>query len=66
MKRVKARKDADSGQSAAASKNGSGTGELHGHQGHARFESSRTVAVNDEVLQADRIYINVGGRASVP
>jgi len=22
--------------------------------------------VNDEVLQADKIYINVGGRASIP
>ena len=35
-------------------------------QGHARFQSSRTVVVNDEVLQADKIFVNVGGRASVP
>jgi len=35
-------------------------------QGHARFQSSNTVVVNDEVLQADKIYINVGGRASIP
>jgi pyruvate/2-oxoglutarate dehydrogenase complex dihydrolipoamide dehydrogenase (E3) component len=35
-------------------------------QGHARFQSSHTVVVNDEVLQADKIFINVGGRASVP
>src|SRR5205814_5119164 len=35
-------------------------------QGHARFESSRSVRVNDEVLEAGRIFINVGGRASVP
>ena len=35
-------------------------------KGHARFQSSNTVMVNDEVLQADKIYINVGGRASIP
>ena len=30
------------------------------------FSRPRTVVVNDEVLQADKIFINVGGRASVP
>ena len=30
------------------------------------FSRRNTVVVNDEVLQADKIYINVGGRASVP
>jgi pyruvate/2-oxoglutarate dehydrogenase complex dihydrolipoamide dehydrogenase (E3) component len=35
-------------------------------QGHARFESSRTLVVNDELLEADKVFINVGGRASVP
>ena len=25
-----------------------------------------TVALNDEVLEADKVFINVGGRASVP
>ena len=34
--------------------------------GHARFESSETVAVGDERLTAPRIFINVGGRAFVP
>src|SRR5215471_5211376 len=34
--------------------------------GHARFRSNRDVVVNDHVLTADRIFINVGGRASVP
>lgn len=33
---------------------------------HARFVSSREVAVGGEVLRSDRIFINVGGRASVP
>jgi pyruvate/2-oxoglutarate dehydrogenase complex dihydrolipoamide dehydrogenase (E3) component len=67
MKRVKARKDEVSGRS------NRGVDEwLRGLknctviQGHARLQSSHTVAVNDEVLQADKIFINVGGRASVP
>jgi pyruvate/2-oxoglutarate dehydrogenase complex dihydrolipoamide dehydrogenase (E3) component len=33
---------------------------------HARFTSPREVAVGNEVLSADKIFINVGGRASVP
>ena len=67
MKRVKARKDA------ASARSNQGVEEwLRGLknctviQDHARFQSSRTVVVNDEVLEADNIYINVGGRASVP
>jgi pyruvate/2-oxoglutarate dehydrogenase complex dihydrolipoamide dehydrogenase (E3) component len=67
FKRVKARKDA---ASAASSK---GVEEwLRGMktctviQGHARFQSSNTVVVNDEILQADKIFINVGGRAFIP
>ena len=35
-------------------------------RGHARFESPRTVRVNEDLLQADRIFINTGGRAVVP
>ena len=35
-------------------------------RGHARFESSDTVRVGDELLTAPRIFINVGGRAFVP
>jgi pyruvate/2-oxoglutarate dehydrogenase complex dihydrolipoamide dehydrogenase (E3) component len=34
--------------------------------GHARFESVHAVRVGEDVLQADRIFINVGGRALVP
>ena len=33
---------------------------------HARFVSPREVSVGNEVLSADKIFINVGGRASVP
>jgi pyruvate/2-oxoglutarate dehydrogenase complex dihydrolipoamide dehydrogenase (E3) component len=35
-------------------------------RGHARLENARTVRVGDEVLEADRIFLNVGGRALVP
>ena len=34
--------------------------------GHARFESARTVRVGEDVLEADHIFINVGGRALIP
>lgn len=34
--------------------------------GQAVFESPRRVRVGDEVLEADRIFLNVGGRALVP
>ena len=36
------------------------------YNGHARFLSPREVQVGDEVLTADRIFINTGGRALVP
>ena len=35
-------------------------------EGHARFESAHTISVGDDRLTADRIFINVGGRASMP
>ncbi len=35
-------------------------------RGHARFDGSAHVGVDDELLQADRIFLNVGGRAVVP
>jgi len=35
-------------------------------EGHARFESAHTISVGDDHLTADRIFINVGGRASMP
>ena len=35
-------------------------------RGHARFESPRKVRVGEEVLESERIYVNVGGRATVP
>ena len=67
MKRVKARKDAVSGRSNKGVEEWlRGLENCTVIQGHARFQSSRAVLVNDEVLEADKIYINVGGRASVP
>jgi pyruvate/2-oxoglutarate dehydrogenase complex dihydrolipoamide dehydrogenase (E3) component len=35
-------------------------------RGHARFTDPHTMAVGDETLQAERIFLNVGGRAVVP
>ena len=67
MKRVNARKDEVAGRSNRGVEEWlRGLKNCTVIQGHAGFQSSRTVVVNDEVLQADKIFINVGGRASVP
>ena len=67
MKRVKARKDEVSGRSNRGVEEWlRGLKNSTVVQGHARFHSPRTVMVNEEVLQAEKIFINVGGRASVP
>ena len=36
------------------------------YQGHARFESARSVSVDGQVLTSEQIFINVGGRPRVP
>ena len=67
MKRVKARKDEIAGRSKLNVEKwmrGLGNGTVY--LGHARFESPRTVRVGDELLEAEKIFINVGGRALVP
>jgi pyruvate/2-oxoglutarate dehydrogenase complex dihydrolipoamide dehydrogenase (E3) component len=67
MKRVKARKDEISGRSSKGVEQWlRGLKNCTVIQGHARFGSSRTVVVNDEVLEAEKIFTNVGGRATVP
>jgi pyruvate/2-oxoglutarate dehydrogenase complex dihydrolipoamide dehydrogenase (E3) component len=67
MKRVKARKDEISGRSNRGVEQWlRGLKHCTVIHGHARFQSPRTVVVNDEVLEADKIFINVGGRAAVP
>ncbi len=35
-------------------------------RGHARFEDPHTISVEGDLLRADRIFLNVGGRAVVP
>jgi pyruvate/2-oxoglutarate dehydrogenase complex dihydrolipoamide dehydrogenase (E3) component len=67
MQVVKARKDAI----AAASRQGveRSLKTLKGctvYEGHAQFVADKKVAVNGFELDADRIFINVGGRASIP
>jgi pyruvate/2-oxoglutarate dehydrogenase complex dihydrolipoamide dehydrogenase (E3) component len=67
MKAVKARKDAVTGVSRAAVERSLKT--LKGcavYEGHARFIGPKEVNVADEVLTADKIFINVGGRALIP
>jgi pyruvate/2-oxoglutarate dehydrogenase complex dihydrolipoamide dehydrogenase (E3) component len=67
MRAVKARMDAVSGRS----RNGveswlRGLAGCTVYQGHARFLGPHEVAVDNDVLVASRIFINVGGRANVP
>jgi pyruvate/2-oxoglutarate dehydrogenase complex dihydrolipoamide dehydrogenase (E3) component len=67
MSAVKARKDAISGKSSV----GVETWLMQMQnctvfKGHAMFESPRAIAAGAERITADRIFINVGGRAVVP
>lgn len=67
MKRVKARKDAvvqDSRDSLA--KWIGDTKGLDLVMGHASFEGPKTVRIAGDVYEAERVFINVGGRALVP
>jgi len=67
MKRVKARKDAIVTEFSEGVRKGlEATENITVHAGHARFRSSHEVAVGDARLTAPRIFINVGGRATVP
>ena len=67
MRRVKARKDAVSGKSRVGVETWQkGIDNCTVYEGHARFESSREVSVGPDRITADRIFINVGGRATVP
>ncbi len=67
MKKVKARKDAI----VKASNNGveswlRNTNNMTVYQGHATLENANTIRCNDELLTADKIFINVGARAFIP
>jgi pyruvate/2-oxoglutarate dehydrogenase complex dihydrolipoamide dehydrogenase (E3) component len=67
MKRVKERKDAVVRLSnEGLEKWLKNTENLTVCEGHACFEASHRVRVADELLEADKIFINVGGRASTP
>jgi pyruvate/2-oxoglutarate dehydrogenase complex dihydrolipoamide dehydrogenase (E3) component len=67
MRRVKARKDAIVREWTAATEASlRKTANCTVYQGHARFRSTRQVEVGADLLAAERIFINVGGRASVP
>jgi pyruvate/2-oxoglutarate dehydrogenase complex dihydrolipoamide dehydrogenase (E3) component len=67
MKAVKTRKDAVSGQSRTGVERWmKGLKSATVYQDHARFVSPLEVAVGNEVLTAEQIFINVGGRATVP
>jgi pyruvate/2-oxoglutarate dehydrogenase complex dihydrolipoamide dehydrogenase (E3) component len=67
MKRVKARKDEISGRSNKGVEEWlRGLKNCTVIQGQARFASPHSVVVNDEVLEAEKIFINVGGRATIP
>ncbi|MGR3341918.1 MAG: FAD-dependent oxidoreductase, partial [Paracoccaceae bacterium] len=67
MKKVKARKDAIVRQSNEGVENWLKNMEnLTVYEGHGRFESATSVRVNGELLEAERIILNVGGRAFVP
>ncbi|HUB82120.1 MAG TPA: FAD-containing oxidoreductase [Bryobacteraceae bacterium] len=67
MKLVKQRKDEISGKS----RNGveswlKGLSHCAVYEAHARFESPHEIRAGDEILSADRIFLNVGARATIP
>src|ERR1700732_177804 len=67
MPRGKARKDRISEQSRVGVEQSLRTlANCTVYQGHARFVAPHEVQVGDAVLAAERIFVNVGGRASVP
>lgn len=67
MKKVKYRKDKIVEQSNKGIENWlKGTENLTVYEGLGRFESPRMLRVGDELLEAKKIFINVGGRAFVP
>src|SRR5271166_526438 len=67
MARVRTRKDAISGQSRAGVEESlKAVQNCTIYRGHARFVAAHEVQVGEAMLTAQRIFINVGGRAVVP
>jgi pyruvate/2-oxoglutarate dehydrogenase complex dihydrolipoamide dehydrogenase (E3) component len=67
MKAIKARKDAVVGVSRSGVERSLKT--LKGcsvYEGHGRFSGPKSVSVGGVELTAERIFLNVGGRASIP
>jgi pyruvate/2-oxoglutarate dehydrogenase complex dihydrolipoamide dehydrogenase (E3) component len=67
MQRVKSRKDAISERSRVGVEQWlRGLSRCTVYTGHARFQSAHEIIVGEQLMTADRIFINVGGRAVVP
>ena len=67
MQRVKQRKDEVTDASNQGVTNWlEGMDNLDIYRGHARFANNHSVRVNGEVLEAQKIFINTGARATVP
>src|SRR5438132_8381564 len=67
MKKVKERKDTVVHRSNdGVEKWLKSTENLTVYEGHARFEGAHRLRVGSELLEADKIFVNVGGRASTP
>jgi pyruvate/2-oxoglutarate dehydrogenase complex dihydrolipoamide dehydrogenase (E3) component len=67
MKKVKTRKDElvkQSNEGVQKWMEGLSNGQVF--HGHARFENARSVRVGDQILESEKIFINVGGRALMP
>ena len=67
MRRVKARKDEVTGASIQGVTSWlEGMDNVDLIRGHGRFVGSHSIEVNGDVLEAEKIFINVGARARVP
>src|SRR2546430_15014896 len=67
MKKVKERKDSVVHRSNdGVEKWLKRTENLTVYEGHARFEGAHRLRVGSELREADKIFVNVGGRASTP
>ncbi|MBW8056275.1 MAG: FAD-containing oxidoreductase, partial [Nitrospira sp.] len=67
MKQVKSRKDGVVRQSNEGVTNWlKNMANLAVYEGHGRLESANSVRVNGEVLESERIILNVGARANIP
>jgi pyruvate/2-oxoglutarate dehydrogenase complex dihydrolipoamide dehydrogenase (E3) component len=67
MKRVKARRDTIVAESRANLKSWLETmPNCTVIEGHARFESAHEMSIGGDRITADRIFLNVGGRAAMP